>query len=215
MLVVGAGPTGLVLAIELLYRGTSVRVIDRCDGVTPESRAIGLQPRTLEVLDMMGLAERYAEQGHKVRELRFYASGKRLEEIQELTDQHAPEPIKVSDPSWLAAFRTHRRSAAAYRRGRVLLAGDAVHIHSPVAGQGMNTGIMEAHNLGWKLAMVASGAAPDSLLDSYGAERRPVAEDVLRLTQTMVRLGTVSDALPQRIRDVVVPALGRTAVVQR
>ena len=78
MLVVGAGPTGLVLAIELLYRGTSVRVIDKGNGVTPESRAIGLQPRTLEVLDMMGLAERCAEQGHKVRELRFYASGKRL-----------------------------------------------------------------------------------------------------------------------------------------
>ena len=78
----------------------------------------------------------------------------------------------MSDPTWLANFGCHRRSASAYRRGRVLLAGDAVHIHSPAGGQGLNTGIMDAHNLGWKLALVASGRAPDALLDSYGSERR-------------------------------------------
>ena len=78
----------------------------------------------------------------------------------------------MSDPTWLADFHCHRRSASAYRRGRVLLAGDAVHIHSPAGGQGLNTGIMDAHNLGWKLALVASGRAPDALLDSYGSERR-------------------------------------------
>ena len=138
-----------------------------------------------------------------------------LEEIQRLTDQRAPRPVTVSDPTWLACFRSHRRSASAYRRGRVLLAGDAVHIHSPAGGQGLNTGIMDAHNLGWKLALVAAGRAPDALLDTYGAERRPVAEEVLRLTHALVHYGTLTHPVRRRVRDMVVPALGRTPVIQR
>jgi FAD binding domain len=101
----------------------------------------------------------------------------------------------------------------------VLLAGDAVHIHSPAGGQGVNTGIMDAHNLGWKLALVASGRAPDALLDSYGSERRPVAEEVLRLTHALVHYGvhygSMSHPVKRRVRDIVVPALGRRLVVQR
>src|SRR6516164_2688290 len=119
-------------------------------------------------------------------------------------------PVAVSDPSWLACFNSHLRSASAYRRGRVLLAGDAAHIHSPAGGQGLNTGMMDAHNLGWKLALVAADRAPDALLDSYGAERRPVAEDVLRLTHALVHYGTLSHPVRRRVRDVVVPALGRS-----
>ena len=138
-----------------------------------------------------------------------------MEKIQQLTDQRAPRPVTVSDPTWLATFHCHRRSASAYRRGRVLLAGDAVHIHSPAGGQGLNTGIMDAHNLGWKLALVASGRAPDALLDSYGAERRPVAEDVLKLTHALVHYGTMSHPVKRRVRDIVVPALGRSPVIQR
>ncbi|MDQ6740994.1 MAG: FAD-dependent monooxygenase, partial [Actinomycetota bacterium] len=97
----------------------------------------------------------------------------------------------------------------------VLLAGDAVHIHTPAGGQGMNTGIMDAHNLGWKLALVASARAPETLLDSYGAERRPVADEVLKLTHALVRYGSMSHPGKRRIRDIVVPALGRTTVIQR
>ena len=138
-----------------------------------------------------------------------------LAEIQELADQRAPRPVTVSDPTWLADFHCHRRSASAYRRGRVLLAGDAVHIHSPAGGQGLNTGIMDAHNLGWKLALVASGRAPDALLDSYGSERRPVAEDVLKLTHWLVHYGSMSHPVKRRVRDIVVPALGRSPVIQR
>ena len=96
-----------------------------------------------------------------------------LEEIQRLVDERAPEPVPVSDPAWLATFRCQRRSTHVYRRGRVMLAGDAVHVHSPAGGQGMNTGIMDAHNLAWKLALVASGHAPERLLDTYGAGTRP------------------------------------------
>src|SRR5262249_42651729 len=117
--------------------------------------------------------------------------------------------------TWLANFRCHRRSANAYRRGRVLLAGDAVHIHTPAGGQGMNTGIMDAHNLGWKLALVVAGRAPDALLDSYGTERPPLPQDVLKLTHTLVRYGTISHPVKRRVRDVVVPALGRNPLIQR
>jgi len=368
VLIVGAGPTGLVLAAELTARGVRTRIVDKGDGVALESRAIGIHARTLEVLDMMGLADRFTERGQVVRYLRFYsqarclaslefarcgsrfgflldlpqdetqrllrarlaelggmieqraelvglASGSdavtatvrtpgghietitagyvvgcdgahsrvrhelglnfdghpypqdwlladvlidsdlaenaahaffrsdglpmiffpmrghrwrltlpfagarseappTLEEIQRLTDQRAPWPVTVSDPTWLANFRCHRRSAEAYRQGRVLLAGDAVHIHTPAGGQGMNTGIMDAHNLGWKLALVSAGRAPDTLLDSYGTERRPVADEVLKLTHTLVRYGTMTHPVKRRIRDIAVPALARSTAIQ-
>ena len=374
VLVVGAGPTGLVLAAELLARGIRTRVIDKGAGVAMQARAIGIHARTLEILDMMGLADRFIQRGQLVRQLRFYSQGRclaslefarcgsrfgflldlpqdqterllrarigelggvvepgaeltglapgddavtvtvtgpagrtetitagyvvgcdgahsrvrrelglafggqpypqdwlladvllggdlpdgdlredvvhaffrpdglpvilfpmrghrwrltlpfagqrgeqdpTLAEIQRLTSQRAPRPVTVSDPTWLASFRCHRRSASAYRRGRVLLAGDAVHIHSPAGGQGLNTGILDAHNLAWKLALVASGRVPDALLDSYGAERRPVAEDVLRLTHALVHYGTLSHPLKRMARDLVVPALARSAAIQR
>jgi hypothetical protein len=79
----------------------------------------------------------------------------------------------------------------------------------------MNTGIMDAHNVGWKLALVVAGRAPDALLDSYGTERFPVARDVLKLTDTLVRYGTISHPVKRRVRDLVVPALGRTPLIQR
>ena len=96
--------------------------------------------------------------------------------------------MRVSDPETLTTFRCQIRSTSVYRRGRILLAGDAVHIHSPAGGQGMNTGILDATNLAWKLALVVSGRAPDALLDSYGTERAPVAAQVLGFTQSIVPL---------------------------
>jgi 2-polyprenyl-6-methoxyphenol hydroxylase-like FAD-dependent oxidoreductase len=369
VLIVGAGPTGLVLACELLARGIRARIIDKGDGVVLQSRALGVHARTLEVFDMMGLAGRFMEHGQVVRRFHMYTDGTTLvrldlsrngstfgfmldvpqdvterilrqrvaelggrveqqtelsglacgpggvsatvggpdgavrfitadyvvgadgahsrvrgelglefrghpyaqdwlladvrldwdrpedefhaffrrdgrplicmpmrehrwrviipytgerdreaptlAEIRRLVGERAPEPAPVSDPSWLACFRCQRRSTHAYRRGRVLLAGDAVHIHSPAGGQGMNTGIMDAHNLAWKLALVASGRAAERLLDSYGAERGPVAADVLALTHGLVRLGTLTRPVPRAARKVVVPAAGRVPALQR
>ena len=96
-----------------------------------------------------------------------------------------------------------------------MLAGDAVHIHSPAGGQGMNTGIMDAHNLAWKLALVASGHSPDGLLDTYGQERGPVAADVLALTHALVRLGTMTHPVQRALRNTFVPVAGRLAPIQR
>ena len=108
--------------------------------------------------------------------------GPSLADLQEVADRIAPGQIIASDLRWSSQFRISMRLAARYREGQVFLAGDASHIHPPTGGQGMNTGIQDAYNLAWKLALVMRGKAPASLLDSYEAERRPVAEDVIART---------------------------------
>ncbi len=94
--------------------------------------------------------------------------------------------IRLHEPEWSSLWRANIRLVERYRAGRVFLAGDAAHIHAPAGGQGMNTGIQDAHNLGWKLAAVAKGASP-ALLDSYEAERRPVAAHVLALSNERLK----------------------------
>ena len=95
----------------------------------------------------------------------------------------------IHSPTWITRFTDMTRQAAAYRKGRVLLAGDAAHVHSPVGGQGLNTGVQDAVNLGWKLAQVVNRTSPESLLDTYHAERHPIAARVLRNTMAQVALG--------------------------
>jgi 2-polyprenyl-6-methoxyphenol hydroxylase-like FAD-dependent oxidoreductase len=99
----------------------------------------------------------------------------------------------VHDVTWLSRFTDMARQAAAYRAGRVLLAGDAAHVHSPAGGQGLNLGVQDAVNLGWKLARVVAGTAPESLLDSYQTERHPVAARVLKLTLAQTALNRGDD----------------------
>jgi 2-polyprenyl-6-methoxyphenol hydroxylase-like FAD-dependent oxidoreductase len=105
-----------------------------------------------------------------------------VEEVQAVASALCPFPLRIHDPFWLARFRLHRRAVDHYRRGHVLVAGDAAHIHSPTGGQGMNTGIQDAENLAWKLALVLQGRAPERLLDSYEEERMPVGREVLRVS---------------------------------
>lgn len=95
----------------------------------------------------------------------------------------------VHNVTWLSRFSDMARQAASYRERRVLLSGDAAHVHSPAGGQGLNTGLQDAVNLGWKLAQVVRGTSPDSLLDSYQAERHPVAARVLKNTLAQTALG--------------------------
>jgi 3-(3-hydroxy-phenyl)propionate hydroxylase len=96
-------------------------------------------------------------------------------------------------PTWISRFTDASRQAASYRARRVLVAGDAAHVHSPHGGQGLNTGVQDAVNLGWKLAQVVHGTSPDSLLDTYHAERHPVAARVLQNTMAQVALTTPDD----------------------
>jgi hypothetical protein len=94
----------------------------------------------------------------------------------------------IHSPTWISRFTDMTRQAASYRDRRVLLAGDAAHVHAPDGGQGLNTGVQDAVNLGWKLAQVVNGTSPDGLLDTYHAERHPVAARVLRNTMAAVAL---------------------------
>ena len=104
--------------------------------------------------------------------------------------------------SWISRFTDMTRQAASYREGRVLLAGDAAHVHSPVGGQGLNTGLQDAVNLGWKLAQVVGGTSPEALLDTYHAERHPVGARVLHSTMAQTAL-TRSDPRIDALRDTV------------
>jgi 2-polyprenyl-6-methoxyphenol hydroxylase-like FAD-dependent oxidoreductase len=371
-LVVGAGPVGLSMASELTRHGVSCRIIDRRHGPTDESRALGIQPRTLEVFENMGVVDPVLARGKKVHGLNAYAQNRRIvhigldleglntpypfllilpqgqterilidhltgqgvqverrrrlvgfvqagdrvtatlanedgseqtvpsrwligcdgarsevrhilnlsfegaeyEETFLLADAHVdwnlpddeihffltPEGgigafpmneagqwrlvdttgaldtddpssivnrfqellrtqghpgLVVHDPTWVSSFRIHRRVVGAFRAGRCFVAGDAAHIHSPAGGQGMNTGIQDAYNLAWKLGLVASGASPDTLLDSYNAERRPVVADVLKGTDWLTRVMTLRSQVGETIRNHLASTLSEFEFVQR
>jgi 3-(3-hydroxy-phenyl)propionate hydroxylase len=108
----------------------------------------------------------------------------------------------VHSPSWISRFTDICRQAASYRNGRVLLAGDAAHVHPPQGGQGLNTGVQDAVNLGWKLAQVVDKTSPESLLDTYHSERHPVGARVLHNTMAQVALSSPDDR-HQALRDTV------------
>ena len=117
---------------------------------------------------------------------------------------------RINSIEWTSSFRIHRRITDSYRRGRILLAGDAAHIHSPLGGQGMNTGIGDAENLAWKLALVISGRADAALLDTYEAERRPIAKDVLKSTSGVTEFIVGQSWISRLLRDrVAIPLMNR------
>jgi 2-polyprenyl-6-methoxyphenol hydroxylase-like FAD-dependent oxidoreductase len=113
----------------------------------------------------------------------------------------------IHSPTWISRFTDMTRQAAAYRKGRVLLAGDAAHVHAPDGGQGLNIGVQDAVNLGWKLAQVVKGTSPESLLDTYHVERHPVAARVLRNTMASVALRR-PDERTKALRDTMSELLG-------
>ncbi len=116
-----------------------------------------------------------------------------LHHIQAVLDRLSPQPTIASQLRWSSVFRISHRIVDRYGEGRVFVAGDAAHIHPPTGAQGMNTGIQDAHNLAWKLALAVRGAAAPGLLDSYDAERRPVGEEVVGRTVRHARAGIEAD----------------------
>ncbi len=113
-----------------------------------------------------------------------------------LEERTGRRDIRLHEPEWTSVWRANIRLADRYRVGGVFLAGDAAHVHSPAGGQGMNTGIQDAHNLAWKIAAVVNDGASPSLLDTYEAERRPVAAHVLALSNARMTALIGTDALP-------------------
>jgi 2-polyprenyl-6-methoxyphenol hydroxylase-like FAD-dependent oxidoreductase len=362
VLVVGAGPTGLALAAHALAQGASVRVVDRAPTAVHESRALVLQPRTLEVLAGLGVTAELLRRGRRTVRLRLHAgaravdvplsdvgitdtpypfllfasqaeteatlaahlaerglavergtelvgldqpgdrvscvlaraSGTEVAEaayvvgcdgggstvrrllgvgfqggrypqrfaladvtvdgdlpagqvhaylgrrgilflfplgspapwrvmgllpdaepdgelslpvVQALADEFTGGALRLRDPVWLSDFRLRHRLADRYRVDRVFLAGDAAHVHSPAGGQGMNVGIQDAANLGWKLALVARGHADPALLDSYEPERRPVGRALLRFTDRLYTIATSTRAPVAAARTHLAPRL--------
>ena len=369
VLVVGAGPVGLVAGAELTRRGVRVRVIDKLTQPTDQSRAIAVHPRSLDMLDRMGLVDELVNTGIKAHAMQLYAGNTRLfrvplgevdsafpftlttaqtetervlgehldslgvtvergveivalgqddagahvtlrrddgtteqvdaswvigadgghsavrkmvgtklsgsfagerflladvdaehhldldamhtffapdgpvvvlpmahgrmrflaevhdkpgtplnmhptqDELQDIIDRRIGG-IRVLRSHWLTTFEIHHARVPAYRWGRVFLAGDAAHIHSPAGGQGMNTGMQDAFNLAWKLAAVIDGNAGETLLDSYQAERLPVADGVLAFTDRLTKMGTLS-GVPRRIRDVAIRMISHVPAARR
>ena len=367
VLVVGAGPTGLTAACELLRRGLTVRVIDQAATPATTSKAIAVHARTLEIFDDMEIAEKAIEQGVKLGGLSVIAAGETvvsadlgelptrypfllslsqaatetlllellsargvavergaklvslaqdgtgvtatvttgtatqairaswligadgahstvrkvleipfegttyderfvladvkisanlrddrvttyfgddgvlacfpmkdarfrliasvpkdekespptLEEVTALFASRSGLAGDITDPKWLARFRVHCRQVQRYRDDRVFLAGDAAHIHSPVGGQGMNTGIQDAHNLAWKLALVHTGKARGLLLDSYEIERHAVGAAILRSTDLATRVITLKGSLARSLRNEVARFMSSFELIQR
>lgn len=367
VLVAGAGPTGLLLAGELLRHGLTVRVVDASAGPVKESRSIVVHARTLEILDDLGVGEAFVAQGKKLVGATFWAGGEAIvradfdeletrhpyilslsqadtegllggllaerggaveretelvsfrqdgtgvtaelrgkagasscraawlvgcdgarstvrkaldvpfegatyddrflladvkiewdvrddrissyfgddgfaacfplpggrwrligsaragdertdaptvAEMQALFTARTGSKAKLEDPSWLSRFRIHCRQVARYRDDRVFLAGDAAHIHSPAGGQGMNTGMQDAHNLAWKLALVHRGDARGALLETYDAERYAVGKGLLASTDAATRVGTLKNAFARGFRNEIARFLSSFEFVQ-
>jgi NADPH-dependent dioxygenase len=124
-------------------------------------------------------------------------------------------PVVVAPPDWVSVFTAQQRLVPRMRVGRVLVAGDAAHVHSPASGQGMNTGIQEAVNLAWKLAMVYAGQAGDALLDTYSAERVPLGEALLSSTERATRLVALRTAAMERLLPVALGVVRRVPALRR
>jgi 2-polyprenyl-6-methoxyphenol hydroxylase-like FAD-dependent oxidoreductase len=135
-----------------------------------------------------------------------------LEQFQQRVSAMSPLPVTLHDVAWLTRYRLHHRGVPTYRKGRVILAGDAAHIHSPVGGQGMNTGIQDAYNLGWKLALVLAGRAEESLLQTYNDERRRIGELLLGGTDRAFSFVAAPGRVARMVREHLAPQLARVVM---
>jgi 2-polyprenyl-6-methoxyphenol hydroxylase-like FAD-dependent oxidoreductase len=138
-----------------------------------------------------------------------------MEELQAIVTRRVDRPIRISDPHWLGAFRIRDRVLESYRSGRCLLAGDSAHVHSPAGGQGMNTGIQDAVNLGWKLALHSRGIGSETLIDSYSEERAAVGRKVVSTTTRLTDVVTSRNPFVQAIRNTAIQLGSGIPMVQK
>jgi 2-polyprenyl-6-methoxyphenol hydroxylase-like FAD-dependent oxidoreductase len=126
-----------------------------------------------------------------------------LEEVQTIVRRRGPNGASLFDPIWLSGFRINSRKVANYRAGRAFLCGDAAHVHSPAGGEGMNTGMQDAFNLAWKLALAINGTCGEALLDTYSPERSGVGDEVLKNTERLTAIGTLRNPIAEELRNIV------------
>ncbi len=181
-----------------LPQGYSLRAMHQTDGATDDLLvAIPLPGRGRYRMSMLVPEELSTpREGAPDGVQHGFEAGRKpeLSHIQAVLDRLSPEPATASNLRWSSVFRISHRIVDAYGRGRVFVAGDAAHIHPPTGAQGMNTGIQDAHNLAWKLALAVRGHAADGLLASYDAERRPVGDEVVGRTVRSAREGIGADS---------------------
>ena len=137
-----------------------------------------------------------------------------LELVRKILAERGPNGIEAVALNWSTYFRIHHRHVAQLRSGRMFLAGDAAHIHSPFGGQGMNTGLQDVWNLVWKLDLVLHGRGNEELLDSYNAERLPVIKEVIDTTDRLTKVMSTPNKFAQALRDTVIPMVSRLAPFQ-
>jgi 2-polyprenyl-6-methoxyphenol hydroxylase-like FAD-dependent oxidoreductase len=133
-------------------------------------------------------------------------------EIEEKVKSLAQIPLDITNVKWFSSYKVHTRHAESFRKGRCFLAGDAAHVHTPAGGQGMNTGIQDAYNLGWKLAFVLKGYVKDHVLDSYNDERIANAKRLLKTTDQLFEFGTGDEWYFRLFRDHILPPLAKLVV---
>ncbi|MGB2691135.1 MAG: FAD-dependent monooxygenase [Thermodesulfobacteriota bacterium] len=137
-----------------------------------------------------------------------------IDDVHRLMEERGIRHNGISDPNWLAYFKLHHRMVDKYSEGRVFLCGDAAHIHSPMGGQGMNTGMQDSYNLAWKLALVLKGKSPETLLESYNTERHKVGKEVVDLTHTATQVAIIHNPVLSVIRNTMIGVLSKINPVQ-
>jgi 2-polyprenyl-6-methoxyphenol hydroxylase-like FAD-dependent oxidoreductase len=137
-----------------------------------------------------------------------------LDLVRRILKERVPEGIEARSLRWSSFFHVHHRQVEQMRVGRMFIAGDAAHIHSPYGGQGMNTGLQDVWNLVWKLDLVLRGRGNEQLLESYAAERRPVIRHVIETTDTLTKVLGTPNKLAQALRNAVIPMVSRLAPFQ-
>jgi 2-polyprenyl-6-methoxyphenol hydroxylase-like FAD-dependent oxidoreductase len=204
-----------------LPRGMALRAVRPVEDAAPEMFIAIPLPDPGRYRVSMLAPDGLAAAGGSAHGIQSELKGPELGDIQAVADRLLADRPRVSDLRWSSLFRISMRLAAQYRCGRVFIAGDAAHIHPPTGGQGMNTGIQDAYNLAWKLGLVLRGLAPEELLDSYEAERRPVGAEVVARTRAASEGYGRERGKPDRLADTqilvsyrgagVVPAVGPAA----
>jgi len=213
-----------------VHRRAGERILHlKLDGLRGVSGAGAFEPRSIVLPQSVTeslLIEALSEGGVEVeRGTTFVESGKEVEEgatevtldlVRRLMAERTGDRVtRATDPTWLSEFRINCRMVDRFGNGRVFLAGDAAHVHSPTGGQGITTGVQDAYNLAWKLDLVLKGAAPGSLLDTYTEERLPVVRGVLKTTDRTAGIFLAHSSARRLFRDRVVLPLLRSRAMQK